>query len=95
MDTALLRNLELGPIDQVAYVVVNLERALPRYELPRRPNAHELAESALLVVREGAKAGITDPEVIADARFSYRRLYEQLADAQRKDLPSPDSLASR
>ena len=32
MSAAVLQNLELGPIDQVAYVVENLERALPRYE---------------------------------------------------------------
>lgn len=32
MSAAVLRSLELGPIDQVAYVVENLERALPRYE---------------------------------------------------------------
>src|ERR1700752_1090699 len=32
MSASTLRSLELGPIDQVAYVVENLERALPRYE---------------------------------------------------------------
>jgi methylmalonyl-CoA/ethylmalonyl-CoA epimerase len=32
MSAAMSRSLELGPIDQVAYVVENLERALPRYE---------------------------------------------------------------
>jgi hypothetical protein len=67
----------------------------PRYELPRRANAHELALSALLVAREGPRAGVTDPEVLADARYFYRRLYDQLAPPQRADLPSPESLASR
>lgn len=32
MSEALTRDLGLGPIDQVAYVVENLERALARYE---------------------------------------------------------------
>src|SRR5258706_14953081 len=32
MSTDGLRDLGLGPIDQVAYVVEDLERALPRYE---------------------------------------------------------------
>lgn len=32
MSEAVARDLGLGPIDQVAYVVENLERALPRYE---------------------------------------------------------------
>jgi hypothetical protein len=67
----------------------------PRYELPRRANVHELARSALLVAREGPRAGVTDPEVLADARYFYRRLYDQLAAAQRRDLPPPDSLARR
>ena len=67
----------------------------PRYELPRRANARELAQSALLVVREGPRAGVTDAETLADARFAYRRLYDQLAAAQRKDLPTPESLAQR
>ena len=32
MNETVSRDLGLGPIDQVAYVVENLERALPRYE---------------------------------------------------------------
>jgi methylmalonyl-CoA/ethylmalonyl-CoA epimerase len=32
MSQTVTRDLGLGPIDQVAYVVENLERALPRYE---------------------------------------------------------------
>jgi methylmalonyl-CoA/ethylmalonyl-CoA epimerase len=32
MNQAVARDLGLGPIDQVAYVVEDLERALPRYE---------------------------------------------------------------
>ena len=32
MSEAVARDLGLGPIDQVAYVVESLERALPRYE---------------------------------------------------------------
>jgi methylmalonyl-CoA/ethylmalonyl-CoA epimerase len=32
MSTPVARDLGLGPIDQVAYVVESLERALPRYE---------------------------------------------------------------
>ena len=32
MDQTVTRDLDLGPIDQVAYVVESLERALPRYE---------------------------------------------------------------
>jgi hypothetical protein len=32
MSVAVARDLGLGPIDQVAYVVESLERALPRYE---------------------------------------------------------------
>ncbi len=32
MSAPLARKLDLGPIDQVAYVVENLERSLPRYE---------------------------------------------------------------
>jgi hypothetical protein len=99
-DVVLIENrrtvrLAAGAFQNPSKLRATLLDVWPRYELPRRPNAHELAESALLVVREGPKAGITDPEVIADARFSYRRLYEQLAAAQRKDLPPPDSLASR
>jgi hypothetical protein len=67
----------------------------PRYELPRRANARELAESALLVVREGGKAGVDDPEILADARFAYRRLYEHLDAADRAGLPAPETLVAR
>ena len=99
-DVVLLQNrrtirLADGAFQSPSKLRATLLEVWPRYQLPRRANTRELAQSALLVVREGGRAGVTDPETLADARFAYRRLYDQLAAAQRKDLPNPESLASR
>lgn len=85
--------LAAGAFQNPSKLRATLLEIWPRYQLPRRPNARELAASALLVAREGPRVGVTDPDVLADARFAYRRLYEQLPNAKRKDLPTPDSLA--
>jgi methylmalonyl-CoA/ethylmalonyl-CoA epimerase len=48
-----LSTLDLGPIDQVAYVVEDMERALPRYEALY--GAFEVSDSPLTGVRCGGK----------------------------------------
>jgi hypothetical protein len=63
-----------------------------RYEMPRRGNARDLARAALLVVQEGRRAGVSDADVLEDARFFYGKLYDDLSDVQRRDLPDPRSL---
>ncbi|MFI5317793.1 MAG: hypothetical protein ACHQ6T_18980 [Myxococcota bacterium] len=64
-----------------------------RYREPRRGNVRDLARAALLVIREGPRAGVTDPGVLADARSAYRQLYQQLPREKRGELPAPASLA--
>jgi hypothetical protein len=64
----------------------------PRYERPKRGNLPDLASGALLVVREGARVGITDVEVIREARFTYRQLWNQLTPAERTRFPAPESV---
>jgi len=64
-----------------------------RYKEPRRGNVRDLARGALLVVQKGASAGVTDPGVIADARYVYKQLWDRLSEAQRTDLPPPASLS--
>ena len=66
-----------------------------RYREPRRGNVRDLARAALVVIRDGPRAGVTDPGVLADARFCYRQLYEQLPPEKRTDLPLPGSLPQR
>jgi len=52
----------------------------------------ELARAALLVVTDGPRAGVSDPEVLSAARFSYRQLWNQASPTERGDLPDPKSL---
>jgi len=65
----------------------------PRYTMPKRGNVPDLARAALLVASEGSRAGISDPEVLREARFAYRQLWNQATPAERADLPKPESLA--
>jgi hypothetical protein len=62
-----------------------------RYREPRRGNLRDLARAALVVIREGPRAGVGGGD-IADARFVYHQLWGRLSDAQRADLPDPASL---
>jgi hypothetical protein len=64
----------------------------PRYQKPRRSDVSGLARAALLVVNDGPRAGVTDPEVMSQARFFYRQLWNQLPPAERATLPAPDAL---
>jgi hypothetical protein len=64
----------------------------PRYAKPRRSDVPGLARAALLVVTDGARAGIVDPEVTSSARFYYRQLWNQTPPAARANLPAPDTL---
>ena len=64
----------------------------PRYEMPKRGSVPDLARGALLIVTDGARVGVTDREVLREARFAYRQLWNQLTPAQRKGLPAPESL---
>jgi hypothetical protein len=64
----------------------------PRYPKPRRSDVAGLARAALLVVTDGPRAGVTDPEVVSSARFYYRQLWNQTPPAERAGLPAPDAL---
>lgn len=64
----------------------------PRYAKPRRSDLTDLARAALLVVTDGERAGVRDPEVVRSARFYYRQLWNQVPPASRRDLPAPDAL---
>jgi hypothetical protein len=66
-----------------------------RYREPRRGNVRDLARAALVVVRDGPRAGVTDQGVLGDARYVYRQLFEQLPAEKRGDLPEPGSLTPR
>jgi hypothetical protein len=66
-----------------------------RYTEPRRGNVRDLARAALVVIRDGPRAGVSDPGVLGDARFSYRQLWERLPADKRTDLPAPASLAPK
>jgi hypothetical protein len=63
-----------------------------RYREPRRGNVRDLALAALVVIRDGPRAGVTDPGVLGDARFCYRQLWARLPPEKREGLPSPASL---
>jgi hypothetical protein len=63
-----------------------------RYKEPRHGNARDLARAALVVIRDGPRAGVTDPGVLADARFVYGQLYARLNAAQQAELPAPSHL---
>ena len=52
----------------------------------------DLARAALLVVSDGPRAGVSDPGVLADARFAYRQLWNQLPPEKRAELPAPETL---
>lgn len=64
----------------------------PRYTMPRRADAAALARSAWLVASDGPRAGVSDPEVLAEVRFAYRQLWGQATPEERASLPSPESL---
>jgi hypothetical protein len=64
----------------------------PRYAKPRRSDVVGLARAALLVVTDGPRAGISDPEVMSSARFYYRQLWNLTPPATRANLPAPDTL---
>jgi len=64
----------------------------PRYSLPRRSDVTDLARAALLVATDGARAGVSDPEVVSAVRFSYRQLWNQVPKAARASLPAPEAL---
>ncbi len=64
----------------------------PRYTLPRRADVIVFANAARLVVTDGERAGVSDPEVLREARFAYRQLWNQVSPADRSNLPTPDSL---
>lgn len=64
----------------------------PRYAKPRRSDVADLARAALLVVTDGARAGVSNPEVMSSARFYYRQLWNQLPQASRANLLAPDAL---
>jgi len=63
-----------------------------RYQTPRHGNLRDLARAALVVVEDGPRAGVTDPGVLADARFAYKQLWQRLPPDKRADLPDPASL---
>ncbi len=63
-----------------------------RYTEPRRGNVRDLARAALLVIREGPRAGVTDDGVLGDARFAYKQLWQQLPADKRAELPDPRTL---
>jgi hypothetical protein len=65
----------------------------PRYEQPKRGHVPDLARGALLIVTDGERVGITDREVMREARFTYRQLWNQLSVTQRANLPAPESLS--
>jgi hypothetical protein len=65
-----------------------------RYQSPRHGNVRDLAQAALVVVRDGPRAGVSDPGVLADARFAYRQLWESLPAEKRADLPDPAVVSS-
>ena len=65
-----------------------------RYDAPRHGNVRDLARAAKTVVRDGPRVGVTDPGVLADARFQYRLLYEQLPPDKRAGLPEPSALSA-
>ena len=64
----------------------------PRYTMPRHGDIPQLARAAMLVVTDGARAGVTDPEVLREAQFAYRQLRNQATPAERAELPPPESL---
>jgi hypothetical protein len=60
--------------------------------MPRRGNVADLARGALLVAKDGERAGITDPEVLREARFAYRQLWREVPSGERARLPEPETL---
>jgi hypothetical protein len=65
-----------------------------RYQTPRHGNVRDLARAALVVVQDGPRAGVSDPGVLADARFAYKQLWERLPPEKRSDLPNPIRVSS-
>jgi hypothetical protein len=66
----------------------------PRYQKPRRSDLHALAGAALLVVNDGPRAGVRDAEIMSQARFYYRQLWNRLPPDERAGLPAPETLAT-
>ena len=67
----------------------------PRYGMPRRSDVRALAGAALLVATDGPRTGVTDPEILGQARFFYRQLWNRLPAEERAELPAPDTLSPR
>jgi len=81
-----------GAFSSPSMLRASLLEIWPRYVMPRRGNVADLARGALLVAKEGERAGVTDPEVLREARFAYRQLWHEVSSADRASLPAPDSL---
>jgi hypothetical protein len=84
-----------GAFESPSRLRASLLEIWARYREPRRGNVRDLARAALLVAREGARAGVTAQDVLDDAAFRYQQLWERLEPAQRADLPPPAALGRR
>lgn len=83
-----------GAFSSPSMLRASLLEIWPRYAMPRRGNLADLARGALLVAVDGERAGITDPEVLREARFAYRQLWREVSSTERASLPEPESLPS-
>jgi len=81
-----------GAFESPSRLRATLLEIWPRYALPRHSDVPDLTRAALLVVTDGARAGVRDPEVMSSARFYYRQLWNQIPPASRANLPAPDAL---
>jgi len=63
-----------------------------RYREPHPGSRRDLARGALRVLRDGPRVGVDDLDLLRRAHHTYRQLWEQLADVERRDLPDPDDL---
>ena len=82
-----------GAFSSPSMLRASLLEIWPRYALPRRGNVADLARGALLVAKDGERVGVTDPEVLREARFAYRQLWREVSSAERASLPAPDTLS--
>lgn len=63
-----------------------------RYQEPRAASGADQARSALRILRDGPRAGVSDRRLLREMHHLYRQLYGGLSEDERGELPSPDEL---
>jgi hypothetical protein len=63
-----------------------------RYRNPRAASAADQARSAVRILRDGPRVGVSDRRLLRETHHLYRQLYGGLSADERAELPGPDDL---